>query len=128
MSAKWNNGLELTSQNKAFKIHVGGRTQIDTVYWQNRDSFNTTGGATDQDAVNVRRGRLRVDGTIYEIIDFAAEYDFVNEFNVNRGPLRLRATTQQFRLSPTCGSISRKSPSLATSRSAASKTRSAWST
>lgn len=85
MSAKWNNGLELTSQNKAFKIHVGGRTQIDTVYWQNRDSFNTTGGATDQDAVNVRRGRLRVDGTIYEIIDFAAEYDFVNEFNVNPG-------------------------------------------
>ena len=85
MNAKWNNGLELNSNDKAFKIHVGGRTQIDTVFWQNKDSFNNTGGATDQDSVNFRRGRLRVDGTMYEIIDFAAEYDFVNEFNVNPG-------------------------------------------
>lgn len=85
MNAKWNNGLELNSNDKAFKIHVGGRTQIDTVYWQNRESFNNTGGATDGDAVNFRRGRLRVDGTIYEIVEFAFEYDFTNQFNVNPG-------------------------------------------
>ncbi len=85
MSGKWNNGIEFGSNNKAFKIHVGGRTQIDTVYWQNSDSFANTGGITDQDATNFRRGRLRVDGTMYEIIDFAAEYDFVNQFNVVAG-------------------------------------------
>ena len=85
MTGKWNNGIEFGSNNKAFKIHIGGRTQLDTVFYQNSNSFNNTGGATDQDAVNFRRGRLRVDGTMYEIIDFAAEYDFVNEFNVNPG-------------------------------------------
>ncbi len=85
MNAKWNNGLELNSNNKAFKIHVGGRTQIDSTFYQNKSSFNNTGGATDEDSFNLRRGRLRVDGTMYEIIEFAAEYDFVNEFNVNPG-------------------------------------------
>lgn len=85
MSAKWNNGLELNSHNKAFKVHVGGRTQIDGVFFQNKSSFTNTGGATNADSVNLRRGRLRVDGTMYEIIEFAAEYDFVNEFNVNPG-------------------------------------------
>ena len=85
MTGKWNNGIEFGSNNKAFKIHVGGRTQIDSVFWANNPSFNNTGGITDQDAVNFRRGRLRVDGTMYEIIDFAAEYDFVNQFNVNPG-------------------------------------------
>ena len=83
MSAKWNNGLELGTADKAFKIHVGGRTQLDGVWWGNSHSMDNTGGATSQDSVNFRRGRLRVDGTMYEIIDFAAEYDFVNQFNVN---------------------------------------------
>ncbi len=85
MSGKWNNGIEFGSNNKAFKIHVGGRTQIDAVFWNNDASFNNTGGITNQDSVNFRRGRLRVDGTFYEIIDFAAEYDFVNQFNVVAG-------------------------------------------
>lgn len=85
MTGKWNNGMELTSNNKAFKIHVGGRTQIDSVFYNNSTSMNNTGGATNQDSVNFRRGRLRVDGTIYEIIEFAMEYDFTNQFNVNPG-------------------------------------------
>ncbi len=83
MSAKWNNGLELNSNNKAFKIHIGGRTQVDSVFYQNSNSFNNTGGVTDQDSVNLRRARFRMDGTMYEIIDFAFEYDFANQFNVN---------------------------------------------
>jgi phosphate-selective porin OprO/OprP len=87
MTGKWNNGMELNSNNKAFKIHVGGRAQLDSVFYQNSSSFNNTGGAKDQDSVNFRRGRLRVDGTMYEIFDFAAEYDFVNEFNINPGEI-----------------------------------------
>ncbi len=85
MTGKWNNGLEFGSNNKAIKVHVGGRTQIDTVFWGNSHSMDNTGGITSQDAVNFRRARLRIDGTMYEIIDFAFEYDFANQFNVNPG-------------------------------------------
>lgn len=87
MSAKWNNGIELQSKNKDFKIHVGGRTQIDT------ENFSGTGNLENPiadggvgplfDGTNMRRGRLRVEGTMYEIMDFACEYDFVNEVNTN---------------------------------------------
>ncbi|MFN5709278.1 MAG: hypothetical protein ACK48X_14585, partial [Planctomycetota bacterium] len=30
MSAKWNNGLEVQSADKQFRLHVGGRYQLDT--------------------------------------------------------------------------------------------------
>ena len=30
MSAKWNNGLELSTKDKNFRVHVGGRYQFDT--------------------------------------------------------------------------------------------------
>lgn len=97
MTAKWNNGLELNSTNKAFKVHVGGRAQMDTVFYQNSPSFANTGGATDEDAVTLRRGRIRVDGTMYEIIDFASEYDFAGQTTVNPG---LAAVEANFIASP----------------------------
>jgi phosphate-selective porin OprO/OprP len=47
--------------------------------------LTNAGGVGDQDAVGFRRARLRVDGVMYEFIDFACEYDFVNSTNVNAG-------------------------------------------
>ncbi|MGC3968559.1 MAG: hypothetical protein QM775_14610, partial [Pirellulales bacterium] len=35
LTAKWNHGLELQSKNKDFKVHVGGRTQFDTSFFNN---------------------------------------------------------------------------------------------
>ena len=32
MTAKWQHGLELYSKNKDFRVHLGGRTQIDAVW------------------------------------------------------------------------------------------------
>ncbi len=53
MSGKWNNQLEFSSKDKNFKIHVGGRTQIDTVFYQDSPAgFAGTGGVGDQDAVD----------------------------------------------------------------------------
>ena len=83
MSAKWKNGLELESADKQFRVHVGGRTQIDAVFFQGDSAFDNAGGARTSDAVDFRRARLRVDGTMYGWIDWCVEYDFVNGANVN---------------------------------------------
>ena len=87
MRASWHHGLEVESKNKDFRIHVGGRTQADTTWFSGDDSIETplaAGGVGPlQDAWNFRRGRLRVDGTMYEVIDFACEYDFVSEAAVD---------------------------------------------
>lgn len=83
MSAKWKNGFELETADKQFRVHVGGRTQIDAVFFQGDSAFNNSGGARASDAVDFRRARLRVDGTMYGWIDWVIEYDFVNGANVN---------------------------------------------
>jgi phosphate-selective porin OprO/OprP len=82
MTASWNHGLNLESKNKDFKAHVGGRTQFDTSFFSNDPELTvspTIGGIGRQpDSFQFRRGRLRVEGTMYECFDFEAEYDFVN--------------------------------------------------
>lgn len=85
MSASWKNGLEIQSANKDFRIHVGGRTQIDGIWLQESSAFTGAGGVGDADAVDFRRARLRIDGTIGELYEFASEWDFVNNVNDNVG-------------------------------------------
>lgn len=87
MTASWNNGLELATKNKDFRVHVGGRTQFDAAWFSVADNLNgplaTTGLSNFYgDGVDFRRARLRVDGTMYEVVDWAAEYDFVNAIRV----------------------------------------------
>ena len=80
MSARWNNGLELATKDKAFRVHVGGRWQLD-VPWLSAEQEvqnNLPGDVRYHDGIDFRRARLRIDGTMYENIDFAMEYDFVN--------------------------------------------------
>lgn len=79
-----NNGFELQSKNKDFKVHVGGRTQVDATFFDadNSVQYGAGGTGTIGDSLNMRRARLRVDGTMYEVIDWAAEYDFVNTASV----------------------------------------------
>lgn len=89
MTPVWNNGLELQSKNKDFRIHIGGRTQFDSG-WFNADQsiYNPNGtptaglGNTYGDGVDFRRARFRIDGTMYETCEFAAEYDFMNSARV----------------------------------------------
>jgi len=80
MTATWKNGLEIESKNHDFRVHVGGRTQLD-FGWFNadasvQDSLPTTGRF--RDGVDFRRGRFRIDGTMYETMEWVAEFDFVN--------------------------------------------------
>ena len=100
MSASWKHGLEVQSAHKDFRVHVGGRTQIDAVWYDdNPGAFLGAGGIGDQDSVNFRRARLRVDGTMYEFIDWACEYEFLNTVNLNQG---LEAATQNNTVASPC--------------------------
>lgn len=100
MSASWKNGLEVQSAHKDFRVHVGGRTQVDAVWLDgSNEAFLGTGGIGDQDSVNFRRARLRVDGTMYEFIDWACEYEFLNTVNLNQG---LEPATQNNTVTASC--------------------------
>ena len=79
MTAKWNNGLELSTKNKDFRIHIGGRTQYDgAAFWPDPSLSPPNINQPYQNGNDFRRARLRIDGTMYEQQEFAVEYDFVN--------------------------------------------------
>ena len=84
----WKDGFQAESGNKDFRVKIGGRTQVDAV------TFSAGTGPTQPanqggldpslaNTVNLRRARFRMEGRMYEMYDWAAEYDFANELNVN---------------------------------------------
>ena len=87
--SKWSNAFDAESANKDFRVKIGGRTQVDA------SAFSAGPGPGNQppneggldpglaDTVNLRRGRFRIEGRMYEMYDWACEYDFVNQINVN---------------------------------------------
>ena len=84
----WKEGFQSESANKDFRVKIGGRTQVDAVAFSATPGPNqppNKGGLDPSlsDTVNFRRARLRVEGRMYELYDFACEYDFVNQLNVN---------------------------------------------
>lgn len=83
MHAHWHNGLEIETHDKEFRVHVGGRVQFDGTWFDGDDAvqFGAGGLGELRDAVNFRRARLRIDGTMYYTIEWAAEFDFANEVN-----------------------------------------------
>ncbi len=80
LSAKWKDGPWLESADQAFKLHIGARTQIDVVSVTAPDNvmFGKGGIGPYHDAWNVRRGRLSLKGTCWEVCDFYFQYDFFN--------------------------------------------------
>ena len=89
LGSKWASGYQAESKQKDFKVKIGGRTQVDAV------AFSAGPGPGNQppnqggldpglaDTAALRRARLRVEGRMYEFYDWAAEYDFVNQLNIN---------------------------------------------
>jgi phosphate-selective porin OprO/OprP len=85
---KWADGFQAESANRDFRVKIGGRTQVDAVAFtkeQQLDQPPNEGGLDPElsDTVAFRRARLRVEGRMYEFYDWACEYDFVNQINVN---------------------------------------------
>ena len=80
----WLNGFRLQTANRDFVLHVGGMAQADGV-WLTGNPANVMaipGGGTNgvglADAVDLRRARLLLAGTVYEFYDWALQYDFAN--------------------------------------------------
>ena len=83
MTATWNHGLELATKNKDFRVHVGGRTQFDAGWFDAPPNVQNNINNPYEDGVDFRRGRLRIDGTMYSVIEWAVEYDFVNAIRID---------------------------------------------
>lgn len=94
MDGSWNNGFEAITQHKDFRVHIGGRSQLDTSWYAADTTVNQNINRPYADGIDVRRARLRIDGTMYEQIDWAVEYDFVQGFRVQNQPAN--ATTPSF--------------------------------
>jgi len=88
LGSKWASGFQAESAQKDFRVKIGGRTQVDATAFSaagNPRAAPNQGGLDPElaDTVAFRRARLRVEGRMYEFYDFAAEYDFVNQLNIN---------------------------------------------
>ena len=88
LTVHWHHGLALESPSRDFAIKVGGRVQIDTsAYTEGAGPAAPPafGGLNPplSGATNFRRARIRVEGRMYEVYDWAMEYDFANQLDVN---------------------------------------------
>ncbi len=81
-SATWNKGLQFQTPNKDFRFHLGGVVQFDINYFDNPPGIQAApavGGIGPQpDSMDIRRLRLRMDGTMYEVFDYFFQVDFAN--------------------------------------------------
>src|SRR5262245_54238231 len=104
MVGKWTpNGAELQTRSGDFKTKLSGRVQADYAAIASPDPTQITsipGGAGTKDSFFFRRIRLGGYGTFWELIDWAAEFDFANtEFNIdpaaggNNPPTGLRSSS-----------------------------------
>lgn len=87
MTASWNNGLEVATKNKDFRVHVGGRYQFDTGWFIAPNNVQSNINTPYHDGVDFRRARFRIDGTMYETVEWAAEFDFMNAILVRNQPV-----------------------------------------
>jgi phosphate-selective porin OprO and OprP len=74
----WQDGFIAETANKEFRVHVGGRFQEDFGWFSPSNSLNKAIPGGFEDGADIRRARLRMDGTLYDTIDFVLEYEFAN--------------------------------------------------
>jgi phosphate-selective porin OprO/OprP len=80
MKAYWKDGFEVATKHKDFRVHVGGRAQVDAGWFDADPSVQDNINRPYENGADFRRARLRIDGTMYQSIEWATEYDFVNGF------------------------------------------------
>jgi phosphate-selective porin OprO/OprP len=87
MTASWKDGLQIESQNEIFRVHVGGTLQVDSGWNAASQAVESGPGGIGelQDGGILRRARIRIDGTMYEHIEWVAEYDFANTVENDTG-------------------------------------------
>ncbi len=76
----WNNGLFIQTKDKDFVVHLGATVHYDAAFYTASPGLENFAGGTGKfnDGVNLRRARIRTEGTMYKNIDFMLELEFMN--------------------------------------------------
>lgn len=75
LRAYFKNGFFLETQDKAFKLGIGGRMQLDWTFVREQAALERKVGAIE-DGVEFRRVRLSAEGALYRNVEFKTEFDF----------------------------------------------------
>lgn len=101
MEPVWRNALWFESPDKAFKWTVGGVVQFDTSFFNAPNnlvrSIGTFNNLVDpghslDDSMAFRRARLRFAGSIWEQVEFWAQYEFAQALDLRRRTLGISPT------------------------------------
>lgn len=96
MTGTWSDGLIFESADRAFRMAVGGTTQFDMGWYNaNQSVVNSVGqfnnlvdpGQSLQDGMDFRRARVRMNGMVYEQLEFFAQFDFANSVDLRQRTL-----------------------------------------
>ncbi|MCE9531265.1 MAG: OprO/OprP family phosphate-selective porin [Planctomycetes bacterium] len=96
MEGTWKNALWFENKDKTFRWAVGGVIQYDMSYFNaDKNVVNSIGtfnnlvdpGTSLQDGTAFRRARLRFSGTMYEQVEFFAQYEFAQALDLRRRTL-----------------------------------------
>lgn len=71
-------GFSITSADKAFQLKIGGRILYDVGFFRQDSELENVVG-DEQDGTGFRAARIRLQGKLWENIQFQAEYDFAGE-------------------------------------------------
>lgn len=72
----WKDALHFDSNDGSVKLKIGGRIQNDYTYFVEDGDLERRLGSDFEDGTEFRRARLYFSGTIYDDIEFKAQYDF----------------------------------------------------
>lgn len=72
----WKDSLNFESNDGSVKLKIGGRIQNDYTYFAEDGGVERRLGSDFDDGTEFRRARLYFSGTIYDDIEFKAQYDF----------------------------------------------------
>jgi len=83
MNATWKDGVFIETANRDFWFHPGGVLQYDGAFFQANDQVmnGTKGTGPLNDAANLRRFRLRIEGGFGEVLEFMSEFEFADGFS-----------------------------------------------
>lgn len=99
----WQNGLFFKTADGKFSFHAGGTVHYDAAFYSASPILQlTTGGGIGKfnDGVNLRRGRIFFEGTLYEAVDYKFELEFANGIGFSPAGTQNAATAGSVTNSP----------------------------
>ena len=96
LKSTWRDGFNVETENKDFRLHIGAKMQNDYGFFSPDANLRAAfppgtvaapgpGPNAWQDGADLRRTRIRFDGTAWEVVDFVFEYEFAQTQQVTSG-------------------------------------------